>query len=232
MAADQWIAHQLKDTGLEYKIFSNFDSNQSLHFLSSRNSLVVVPSRDETFGNTFHECLHYGIPIIVSKIPSFIESLHDSDNDKILFPLSVEKIKDKIELSIQFGVESVQLRNPNSTTQKNWDLFVRETQSSSYPTNIITAQKKISICIPHKNRPHFLEKCIKSLLIQTYDNFELLIGDDGSDLDSAKIYLNYLKNTTFKQSVKVFHYPSKSGPGFIRNRLAEESDGEYLFYGR
>lgn len=45
----------------------------------------------------------------------------------------------------------------------------------------------ISILLPVFNAERYLREAIKSLLNQTYDNFELLIVDDGSTDNSMKI---------------------------------------------
>jgi hypothetical protein len=40
---------------------------------------------------------------------------------------------------------------------------------------------KVSICVPTCNRPGLIVQCIESCLAQTYQNIEILIGDDSSD---------------------------------------------------
>ncbi|MCI9664278.1 MAG: glycosyltransferase [Lachnospiraceae bacterium] len=45
---------------------------------------------------------------------------------------------------------------------------------------------KVSVIIPTYNRSHTLKRAVESVLGQTFDNFELLIVDDGSE-DDTKI---------------------------------------------
>lgn len=45
----------------------------------------------------------------------------------------------------------------------------------------------ISLIISVHNVEKYLEKCIKSVLAQTYNNFEVLLVDDGSNDNSGKI---------------------------------------------
>lgn len=45
----------------------------------------------------------------------------------------------------------------------------------------------ISICIPTYNRPVLLEAAIKSCTVQSYENFEILIGDDSKDDRSQRL---------------------------------------------
>ena len=53
-------------------------------------------------------------------------------------------------------------------------------------------KKGISIILPVYNNEKTLEKCISSILSQTYNNFELIIIDDGSSDLSSLICKKYV----------------------------------------
>ena len=58
-------------------------------------------------------------------------------------------------------------------------------------------EELISIIIPTYNRSYFLEEAIKSVLNQTYQNFELIVVNDGSTDDTpniVKYFDDVLKN--------------------------------------
>ena len=46
---------------------------------------------------------------------------------------------------------------------------------------------KFSVIVPVYNVEKYLKKCIESILKQTYENFELIIVNDGSTDDTVKI---------------------------------------------
>ena len=56
---------------------------------------------------------------------------------------------------------------------------------------------KISIITPSYNQGEFLEDCIKSVLMQNYQNFEYIIIDGGSTDNSVDIIKSYEEHLTY-----------------------------------
>ena len=46
--------------------------------------------------------------------------------------------------------------------------------------------KKVSIIVPVYNAEKFIDKCIQSLINQTYQNIEIILSNDGSKDNSLK----------------------------------------------
>lgn len=85
---------------------------------------------------------------------------------------------------------------------------------------------RFSIVVPIYNVEKFLDQCIKSILSQSYDNYELILVDDGSTDNSGKICDAYaLKNT----QIRVIH---KANGGLVSARRAGVlvARGEYVGY--
>lgn len=86
--------------------------------------------------------------------------------------------------------------------------------------------EKISIIIPVYNAEKFLEECIISVLNQTYDNFELLLIDDGSKDKSPMICDEYaLKDNR----IKVFHIQN-GGSSNARNYGIKQANGNWIMF--
>ena len=49
----------------------------------------------------------------------------------------------------------------------------------------------VSIVVPVYNKEDYLDKCIESVLQQTYSNFQLILVDDGSTDNSLSICRKY-----------------------------------------
>lgn len=83
----------------------------------------------------------------------------------------------------------------------------------------------ISVGIPFFNAEKFLSKAIESVISQSYDNWELLLLDDGSTDSSLKIAKKFQEQD---DRIKVFYDGKNKGLGARLNELAVLSSGEYI----
>ena len=72
----------------------------------------------------------------------------------------------------------------------------------------------ISVVVPVYNVEAYLTACIDSILNQTYQNWELILVDDGSHDSSYNICCNYAE---YDERVRVFHLDENSGVACARN---------------
>ena len=84
----------------------------------------------------------------------------------------------------------------------------------------------ISIIVPVFNTEKYLDKCIQSILGQTYSNIELLLIDDGSTDSSGAICDKYV---TQDSRVRVFHKPNE-GVSIARNWGLDNAKGEWITF--
>ena len=82
---------------------------------------------------------------------------------------------------------------------------------------------KYSVVIPVYNRPDEVDELLQSLCGQTYQNFEVVVVEDGSAIPCKQVVEKYAEML----DVHYFEKPN-SGPGQTRNYAAERSRGEYL----
>lgn len=84
----------------------------------------------------------------------------------------------------------------------------------------------ISIIIPVYNVEQYLDKCIKSVLSQSYQDFELILVDDGSIDSSGMICDEYAGKD---ERVKVFH-KENGGVSSARNFGLDNATGEWISF--
>ena len=86
--------------------------------------------------------------------------------------------------------------------------------------------KVVSIIIPVYNGQSFIDKCMDSVLNQTYKNIEIILSDDGSTDNSLKMIKSYAKK------YKNIKYDSHKnvGQSQTRNIALEQATGDYITY--
>lgn len=84
----------------------------------------------------------------------------------------------------------------------------------------------ISVIIPVYNTEKYLRRCIDSVLAQTYQDFELLLIDDGSEDSSGAICDEYAARDS---RVKVFH-KENGGVSSARNLGLDNARGEWITF--
>ena len=84
----------------------------------------------------------------------------------------------------------------------------------------------VSVIVPVYNVCDFLEKCVKSIISQTYREIEVLLIDDGSTDGSSEICDNFMK---YDQRVFVKHI-NNSGVSNARNVGIELARGKYIVF--
>lgn len=86
---------------------------------------------------------------------------------------------------------------------------------------------KISVVIPTYNCARYLPEAIDGVLAQSYQDFEIVIVDDGSTDNTESKVGNYIK----KYSSKIrYSYQKNKGLGSARNTGIREAKGEYIAF--
>lgn len=84
----------------------------------------------------------------------------------------------------------------------------------------------ISIIIPIHNTADYISDCLSSVLSQNYENFELLIIDDGSTDGSAEICEKFAES---EPRIRLYKNENH-GVSFSRNFGMEQSCGDYITF--
>lgn len=84
----------------------------------------------------------------------------------------------------------------------------------------------VSYIIPVYNVEKYLERCINSLLEQTYSNIELVLVDDGSTDESGKICNQYAEKYP---NIQVYHLKN-GGASLARKYGLEKSKGDFVAF--
>ncbi|OGF24085.1 hypothetical protein A3H66_00935 [Candidatus Falkowbacteria bacterium RIFCSPLOWO2_02_FULL_45_21] len=85
----------------------------------------------------------------------------------------------------------------------------------------------ISVIIPVYNQAEHLDNCLAGIEKQTYDNYEIIVVNDGSSDDIADVIKKYKIIFNYKLS---YFEQENQGAAAARNRGAKITKGEYLIF--
>tara|TARA_Y100000816_G_scaffold93241_1_gene64569 strand:- start:1023 stop:1991 length:969 start_codon:yes stop_codon:yes gene_type:complete len=89
----------------------------------------------------------------------------------------------------------------------------------------MTKKIKFSIVIAVFNRPSEIEELLKSISLQDYRDFEIIIVEDGSEKSSKEVVNSY------NDKLNIFYYFIKNrGPALARNFGVSKSKGEWIIF--
>lgn len=85
--------------------------------------------------------------------------------------------------------------------------------------------KLISVIIPTYNRAYLVKDAINSVLSQTYQEFEILVVDDGSTDDTVKVV-----NSFQDERIKYIYQENSGKPSVVRNKGIKEAKGDFIAF--
>lgn len=84
----------------------------------------------------------------------------------------------------------------------------------------------VSVIVPIYNAAKYLDKCVSSIINQSYKNIEILLVDDGSMDESEEIIRRYCEKY---KSIRGFFQENK-GPNGARLKGVEEAEGDFVMF--
>jgi len=159
-------------------------------------------------------------------------SVHEYGQDKEITARHVELQKDNFKKNFaldNFMKWSFVNKMPPDGTYDN-----HESLKSAFEANYlyystlakqVSHSPKISVIMPSYNRRNVIVTAIQSVLNQTYQNFELIVVDDGSyDLTSEVVEKN------FPNDVSLIKMPYNKGVSAARNVGLKAATGDFIAY--
>ena len=85
----------------------------------------------------------------------------------------------------------------------------------------------VSVIIPYYKKRNFVKECLVSIINQSYDNLEILIIYDDTNLND----LEFLKEISkIDKRIKIINNNKRLGAGLSRNKGIEQSSGKYIAF--
>lgn len=87
-------------------------------------------------------------------------------------------------------------------------------------------KNKVTIILPNFNSHIYIKKTLKSVINQSYKNWQLVIVDDNSNLLTKNILAKYQKN----KKIKIFYLKKNKGPGYCRNLALKKTKTKFIAF--
>jgi glycosyltransferase involved in cell wall biosynthesis len=105
---------------------------------------------------------------------------------------------------------------------------ILRTRELNYSSKVVVHAPVVSIISSFYNDQKYFEDAYKSIINQTFQNYEWILVDDCStDIESIDLF-NSLTQKNAK--IRTFHHLENKGPASGRNKAATHARGKYLFF--
>ena len=196
---------RLKEDLKNYNVIWEGKQDNPYKYMAWADSLWQL-SDYESQCMVMYESLIIGTPCVCTNFPNAIKELVNGRGyvlQKDLSNLDLEKIEN-LKKGFKYDYKDY---------GKEWLKLLEPVKKKDY---------KYSIIIPNFNNGKWLEKCLNSVLNQTYKNYEIIFIDDMSTDNSLEIANRLLKDH------KVLTVPYKKYNGGTRNIGIMEATGDYI----
>ena len=244
VAAWQTYVDQLEADATDLPVrFCGTYRHDELSTILARHDVLVVPGIcEETFSLVTREALQAGLPVIAARRGALPEVIRDGVNG-LLFEAEnaddlrrcLERLRTDTRLREQLTPAATPIRDPAAYAQDMEAVYeaVRDKPREESPRpgplpareeNLkLTPTRAVSVCLPTYNGADYIEEALRSILNQTYQDFELLIVDDGSTDTTLDIVQSFSD-----PRIQLHRNPERLGIPANWNRCLELAAGEFV----
>jgi len=246
VAAWQAYTDQLEADAADLPIrFCGTYTPAQLSTILARHDVLVVPSIwEETFSLVTREALQAGLPVIAARRGALPEVIQDGVNGLLFEPENaddlrrcLERLRTDTRLREQLTPASTPIRDPEAYAQDMEAVYeaVRDKEENPHPGPLPegegrrtgrpkpTPTRAVSVCLPTYNGADYIEEALRSILNQTYQDFELVVVDDGSTDATLDIVHSFSD-----PRIQVHRNPERLGIPANWNRCLELAAGEFV----
>jgi glycosyltransferase involved in cell wall biosynthesis len=235
-----------KDESYLRRLIEKFDLQQNIFLCGFERDrrriwreghVLVLPSRLEGMSLAMLEAAYYGRPVLITAVGGAEEFVYNNYNGFVAKAGSVESICRALE-SLWYRRDSLSLIGANAKRSADEYLLRFKEHLANYVQSLddygSTVRQRqvefplVSIIITCYNYGKFLKQCINSVLVQTYQNIEVVVVDDGSTDDTYVILNSIEKELSHKIKIRILRQKNSGEPAIARNAGIDFASGAFL----
>ncbi|ESW95571.1 hypothetical protein X762_31675 [Mesorhizobium sp. LSHC426A00] len=201
-----------------------------LDYVARAGAIAVIPAHAASTGGTVAACIEAGLPFVATNVDANAERWSAQARQPRLVDPDAAALAQAISAALDDPPRPLPV-DSLSQCRQSW----LDTRNLPTPTRRWRVDKSagssplVSIVMAHRNRPLYLKQAIAAIEAQTYDHLELVLVDDGSDLDEVRRLLDTLEPTFRQRGWKILRRPHKH-LGAARNAGIRASHGELILF--
>ncbi len=206
------------------------------------SDIFILPSEFESFGLAIVEAMAKGLPVIASAVGGITEVL--GDTGKLISDPKIEPqaTVEEMATTIQSWSVNPELRHSiGMAGKKRAEKMFREERMIEQTVEVVECTLSplrnqvsssganmplVSVIISCYNLAQFLPETVASVIAQTYENWEIIIVNDGSTDNTSEV-AQKLISTYFNKKIRLVE-KENGGPASARNTGIRTSNGEYI----
>jgi O-antigen biosynthesis protein len=217
-----------------FKIINDLDQPGAMRYLQQPGRLAVIPSLMENSPYTVLECLGSRIPFLASRVGGISELIAPEDLVHATFLPRATDLAALMEHTLSVGERAwtpAVVADVNESAWVAWHDGLLDSGIAKLSPPITSPPKnpRVTVCVAHFNRPQLLKQALASLAGQDYENFEVIVVDDGSTSGEAIQYLAELEPWLASRQWHLIRQENRYLSA-ARNTGARAATGEYLMF--
>lgn len=227
-----YIARRAKNwPASEVALETQKDHYEAVEYLCGPGRLAVMPSIADNSPYTVYECLAAGVPFLARDTGGIGEFLPEEERAIFLFGDNPGELADKIDSALGRSPGRATMAVDQKENARAWRQGLPRLADLVRQGKPRTAGSApfISVVLTHYNRPRLLMQALESLYSQSWQNFEVVLVDDGSTDADALACLDSLEPEFTRRGWRILRLKNMFAPA-ARNQGARAARGEWLLF--
>jgi len=195
--------------GVTWRMAEDSEVARRYDYLASPSRLAVVPGATEQLPDLVTECLARGLRFVACDTAETRGLVRADDHARVLCVSDPPTVGAALAAALSSGVRPARAADRTRSAEHTWSRLVADAVAqracAGHTPGLAppTAAPEVTVVLTHRNRPHLLEQALDGLRHQTFDDFEVVLVDDGSDTRAALDSLNALAPEFAKRGWRV-----------------------------